>query len=208
MRMRLAMKLVAVTGCTWGGPPAPIVVGVSPASGVAGKEEILSVTVSALDPAAGVDFDATDQSPVCDYFRVELTSALGVVTELRDVVRVSPTELRGRLTRDTDRSLSFDVTVIDPNGLSGTLAEAFRLEKCLDALGGPSGPCDDGNSCTTGDTCNGVDRCSPGTPIADGVSCEFACTRGDAPVDGRCVSGGCVPDPGSCPAAPAPCSAP
>jgi hypothetical protein len=53
--------------------------------------------------------------------------------------------------------------------------------------GGSGGMCDDGNGCTTGDTCNAA--LCVGTPAADGTPCNDAsvCTGGD-----ECEAGACA----------------
>jgi cysteine-rich repeat protein len=53
-----------------------------------------------------------------------------------------------------------------------------------------SGACDDGNSCTTDDTC--VDARCEGTALADGASCDDgnACQQGEV-----CQGGSCMPGP-------------
>jgi len=201
MSARLAIVLAAIAGCTWGAPPPPALVGVSPSTLMAGRQGLLTLTASGLDGEIDVDFDDPGQSASCDWFRVVLHATGVPDVELADVVRVSQTELRGRVPAEADRAV-YDVTLVDPRGGEATLAAAFAVEKCPP----PFADCDDGNPCTTGDSCLGADRCAAGTSLADGTPCDFDCTGTDAPVPGACdASGRCVPLEGACPPAPTSC---
>lgn len=201
MNARVAMTLAVVAGCTWGAPPAPTLVSVSPASAVAGTELIVTLTSEGLYSGAVVDFDAPGQSEVCEWYTVEFREPGGPTVPLRDVVRVSETTLRGRLAPDADRAL-FDVVVVDALGRSSTLPFGFETIKCTP----PNAACEDGNDCTVGDKCGGVDRCTPGSREVDGTPCTYPCTRELVP--GTCLDGVCVPEDGACGPAPSPCTPP
>lgn len=202
MKTRVAMTLAVVAGCTWGAPPAPTLVSVSPASVLAGTEVIVTLTAEGLYSGAVVDFDAPGQSEVCEWYTVEFRDPGGGKTvPLRDVVRVSETALRGRLVADAPRAV-FDVVLVDPAGRTSSLGAGFETRKCDN----PNEVCEDGNGCTAAGQCAGVDRCTPGSQEVDETPCIFPCTR--EPVPGTCLAGVCVPAPGACAPAPAPCSSP
>lgn len=217
MNLRVAIPLlVAVAeGCSWGEPPAFTVTGVGPPSAVSGEATILTVTVAGLTAATIVDFDDPALSEVCDHHRVELHVPGGEAVELEDVVRVSETELRGRVGADAPRYTYFDVTVVDPGGRAASLPAAFQIVKCS----APNMACDDLEPCTydgdvydpqlpgsPADQCVGVDYCAGPLHFDDGTACQFACTRGGS-VEGSCLAGRCVPLPGRC-EPPTPCAAP
>ena len=90
----------------------------------------------------------------------------------------------------------------------GPAAQRPRLDVCYTpglCGGQPNGSaCDDGNPCTTGETCQ-LGVCSGGVP-ADGAPCTdgSVCTQGDACLGGACVSGAQVtcPPPDQCHKAP------
>lgn len=195
-----AIALATIAGCTWGTPPPPTVVGVSPSTIMAGREGLLTVEATGLGAQTTVDFDDPERSPACAGFRVVLRAPGGILVELQDVARVAADRLRGRIPATTDRAV-YDVSVLVPGGREATLAAAFAVEKCPP----PFAACDDGNSCTEGDSCLGADRCSSGTPLADGTPCAFDCPWNDAPVSGSCATGRCTPAAGACPSAPAAC---
>jgi secreted trypsin-like serine protease len=48
--------------------------------------------------------------------------------------------------------------------------------------------CDDGNPCTSGETCDATLNCTGGSPVADGTICNDnnACTWGDSCMSGKC----------------------
>jgi hypothetical protein len=192
MNARLAISLAALAGCSWGEPLVPEISAVTPEVVANDADAILVVHGAGFVPSVEVDFDDPARSEVASTFRVELRRGDAVPVPLGDVTVVSPSDLRGRVPAGNSPG-AWDVVVMAPGGDEVRLVGGLKvsLTTCVES----NGPCDDRNSCTAPDACQGL-TCQPGPSLPDGSSCEIICI--DRTVTGACAAGACVPTGSGC----------
>jgi len=195
-----ALALLAASGCTWGEPPATVLIAASPSQLTRGVTAVLRVTGRDFVPPTVVDFDDPDRSTVCAAVRVELRATGQATVALTEARLVSATELRARIPGDAAKDI-WDVVVIDAAGREAAIGGALEVVNC--PMTPPNSACDDGEPCTFDATRDPEDRCTGAAVCAgedwraDGTPCSYECTTGES-VSGACGQGRCLPLPGLC----------
>ncbi len=158
----------------------------------------------AIDGVACAPEDATTPPSTCTGENPKVAAANAATSPLgnhatvtlagqafaADVWAVTPTMLAFRMPVDCFAPGTLAVSRQDDTGIVRTATIGVcQPQSCA---GEPAAtPCDDGDACTAGDHCSGIDdTCVPGTPVA----CTGPCTTGACD-----PSRGCIPTPASTP---------
>ncbi len=169
-----AIAFAALAGCsTRPGLPELAVASISPDQMELGQGVTVTVRGSGFHVAIASDLD--DGTSDAEGISVSLNTIV-----LDDVLLVGEAELTGTVPGDLPSGL-YDVTVQTTDGRSATLPAGFEvLQRC-----GDTGDCDDGDPCTTSETC--VDgSCQPGPRDKDADDDGF--------VDDQCGGDDCDDD--------------
>jgi hypothetical protein len=183
----------------------PVLSAVVPARPRAGDlVRVYGAGFDAIDGVACAPEDATTPPSTCTGENPKVAAANAPTSPLgnhvtvilagqsfaADVWAVTPTMLAFRMPVDCFAPGTLAVSRQDDTGVVRTAT--IGLCQPQSCAGEPAAtPCDDGNACTAGDHCSGIDdTCVPGTPVA----CTGPCTTGTCD-----PSRGCVPTPASTP---------
>lgn len=215
-RERSASSLLLLMGfaaCTCQRAPAPVLTAVEPATAQVDVFTALAIRGEHFLPRVTVDYDSPGASPVDSSFGLWLVAG-GARVPLWDVRLVSERELTAWYPALAAAPGTYDLELLDPGGHRALLPGAFTVttSTCKGEANGT--PCDDGDACSTGETCQeekcqgptSVVTCTPGACTAhttcdratglcievvkdDGASCSDgnACTR-----SASCIAGACL----------------
>jgi len=207
------LLLAGFAACTCQRAPAPILTEVAPAQARTDVFTLLTIRGEHFRSRVTVDFDSPGSSPVDSTFGLWLVAST-VRVPLQFVSLVSESELWAWYPALAAAPGTYDLELLDPRGNRAVLPQAFAVtvSKCGGQADGT--PCDDGDACTAGETCQGGKcgsptsvvtctptdscvahaRCDPATGFCqedlkdDGANCSDgnACT-----LSARCLAGVC-----------------
>ena len=178
----LAASIALAGACSSSGAPAPEITSLAPPAITQGDAAELRVLGRHFVPRVHASFDG--QSSADSGFELRVEGVAGS-HPLEDVVWRSESELDARAP-STLASGSYDLVLLDPDGLTAGLAAA------LDVVGvecTSDEECDDGDACTTSESCV-ANHCIAGQRDKDADGDEF--------VDGACGGSDCDDDPAMC----------
>ena len=179
------LLLAGIAACTCQRAPAPVLTAVEPATAQVDVFTALAIRGEHFRPRATVDFDSPGASPVDSSFGLWLVAGDARVP-LTDVRLVSERELSAWYPALAAAPGTYDLELLDPGGHRALLPRAFTVTVSSCGASANGTPCDDGNACTMGETCQGgrcqgptsVVTCTPGACTA-----HTACDR----ATGQCV---------------------
>ena len=208
------LLLAGLAACTCQRAPSPVLEAVEPSQARTDAYAALTIRGEHFLSRVRVDFDAPGDSQVEGAFSLWLVAG-DVRVPLAEVSLVSERELSAAIEERSAEPGVYDLELLDPRGRRALLPQAFTVTPSDCRSWVDDTPCDDGDACTAGETCQGgtcqdptsVVTCAPSSDCVavafcrrstglcveitkdDGASCSDgnACT-----LSAKCLAGACT----------------